>query len=266
MKEPDENECAHEQVSFYPATYTGRYYGVGAFIMPVIVMVAVLGELLGGLSYPMLFGILVLCWISGVIVLGIISRVRNRALQPREASTRLRCYGDYRDWPIVESISNEFFEPLIVHTTSAFRGSVPRLKRRLLMLAVVATVLLLIYLTSQTTLVVAGLIVLSLVARVLFKHLFPLYYRVVPGRLDILRYKPLSDAVADRQSIALGDAEIECRFNRYVLTVAQREDDAEPFRISLVLIPDARNFARTIFQAAMCREPSPVLPGDDLLG
>lgn len=105
---------------------------------------------------------------------------------------------------------------------------------------------------------VAGIIVVWLMAR-----LHPTYYRIVPGRLDIMWFAPLANRGGVRTRLDLRKAKITANFARRVI-----ELDAGGVIevIPLFGISEPYRFVEAVFQAAISTFPAPPLPDDALLG
>ena len=98
----------------------------------------------------------------------------------------------------------------------------------------------------------------------LLQRFSPTYYRIVPGRLDILRGSFLRSRFWVHQRFDLKSTRITVRFNgRYVHLVAP---DSKPVRLTLSNVDDPYRFVEFLFRAAVCTHPAPPVPDDALLG
>lgn len=97
-------------------------------------------------------------------------------------------------------------------------------------------------------------------------RLRPTYYRVVPGRLDILRYSALRAKVVFEQQIDLSLAWILVDFFNGPprLTISHRDGGA--IEIQLRDVQKPHQFAETVVWAAISTADSPQLPEGELIG
>ncbi len=92
--------------------------------------------------------------------------------------------------------------------------------------------------------------------------MWPTYFRIVPGRIDALRYSFLSDRPVSVTKTVLRDARIIYDHSKYTLHL--HTGDWEDYWI--MLVPRRRQFIRALFLAAASTHQPPPLPDDDLLG
>ena len=95
-------------------------------------------------------------------------------------------------------------------------------------------------------------------------RLSPTYYRVAPGRLDILRYRFLSTKPCELEKIPLRHAEVTARFDKSRVVI--RQPDETETQLDLEGILDHDRFVRALLCAATCDRPTPPLPDDALYG
>ena len=116
---------------------------------------------------------------------------------------------------------------------------------------------------ATTGLCVAFICVMYAMLRLWF-YIFPTYYRVVPGRLDVLKGSPFARTPWLHDRYDLRVARVIARFDQntlYVYSPGQRS-----LEISLGTISEPEEFVKTVFQAAVCTHTAPPLPDDALLG
>lgn len=96
--------------------------------------------------------------------------------------------------------------------------------------------------------------------------LFPRYYRVVPGRLDILDYTPFRRKPHSIEKINLRGATVDVRYD--IGKIEIETDSCPPMKkdISLTDCKERHRFAEAIMLAAMSSAAAPPLPDDELLG
>ena len=105
------------------------------------------------------------------------------------------------------------------------------------------------------------------VASVLFwipARLRPLYYRIVPGRMDAMRYSLFQKKAQLLGRIDLSMARIRVEFARQTIEIQSPKDGR--FKMRLFNVSEPHEFVRGLFQAALCKHPAPPLPDDQLLG
>lgn len=117
---------------------------------------------------------------------------------------------------------------------------------------------------------------------------WPVYVRVVPGRMDIFRFGFLGSGTPRVRSIDLTERPMCLDFGTYSLVVEPARPPGEPMPalvmskrwpynkvmpeghevelITLLLVPSRAHLSRRIIQAARSTEPAPELPMDRLLG
>lgn len=91
----------------------------------------------------------------------------------------------------------------------------------------------------------------------------PIYFRVVPGRLDVLRYSALRTQPLRVDHYNLSTASVLIDLRRWLLFVDRDDQSAE---FSFMLVPGRRRFAHTILRAAISTHQPAPLPDGELLG
>lgn len=111
---------------------------------------------------------------------------------------------------------------------------------------------------------VVTVVAMSIVATLwLLSQLRPTYYRVVPGRLDILVGSPFSGKVRLAGRWNLRDALVKIRFDQQELFVRSW---AAKRTLCVGSISEPHAFVRAVFEAAISSHPTASLPDDALLG
>ncbi len=161
------------------------------------------------------------------------------------------------------------FEPRVYRSLSGAAG-IGRVRRAALTVTFVAMVGALVFTARVTVGPVGGwhtyLVIASLCpsAAVLTSLSWPTYFRVVPGRLDVIAYgflgigRPRVMRLDLRSSRLLVDA----NHDRVLIDTPGRALLA----VMTAGIPDRLDFARSVLEAARCRQPPPALPDDELVG
>ena len=209
------------------------------------------------------------------------SRVRVDARNPSDGgdrtTARLVCWGEPVELRRVAELPTELTGPSAFRDTGA--GSLLRMSSRskhglVQIVGVLALAGLVFYCVSDNP-------VLVFCIMVFFKWGWDRalalwegrYYRVVPGRLEILRFGLVSAKVKERRSISLGDGNIVCRYDKQRLEIspspvaqgAQHPPESVAV-IHLEGLDEPHAFVEAVFQGAICTRAAPELPVDELLG
>ena len=108
--------------------------------------------------------------------------------------------------------------------------------------------------------------------------MFPRYYRVVPGRLDFIRYGFFSSKPSRVEACSLTGARVTCRFHEQSLTIrgpgleelgATGSDfvqEGSPLSVDLTRVLEPHKLAYAVFLAALYARPCPLVPTDALVG
>ena len=95
--------------------------------------------------------------------------------------------------------------------------------------------------------------------------LWPTYLRIVPGRIDILRYR-LWSRKPTVETIDLREAHVLVNLHRSIIYI-QTSDHTRFWRaIGLGAVRHGKEVAHAILQAAISTAPTPPLPDDELIG
>lgn len=187
-------------------------------------------------------------------------------LKPARLGSRLIAFGSLDDLSHLTEISNQPFEPIIIERNSVvssmwwYFGVSMALG---LILNIAAN-----WLRGPlfaTPGIIGGLGFGA--AAVLFwvpARMIPVYYRIVPGRMDIMRFSLLRKKAKLLGQIDLSLARIRVEFARQTIEILSRRDGQ--LKLRLFSVAEPHEFVRGLFQAALCRHPAPPLPDDKLLG
>ncbi len=182
--------------------------------------------------------------------------------QVHKCTRRLHCRGHPQDLAGLRNLPVSSFEPIIVtrlHALSAraFTGSL--LCAILVLMPICAW-----YKTPVWAPAVIAALLWWLPA--MMQCAYPVYYRIVPGRMDVLRFHALSSRARHVRSVQLDTADVVCRYDNYILEIRQGGGDDAVERVDLFGLNDPHQFVKGVFQGAICEEPAPRLPRDRLLG
>jgi len=184
------------------------------------------------------------------------------------ADARLVCIGDPRTWSDLTNFENEAFEPIIVRggfgvwpATGRFATSIATLAGFFVFIALFITTV------KRAPSMAGGLIIVSIsisvaAAQATRAFLWPIYLRLVPGRLDVMHFSAFGRKVRKLERVPLREAKILVNLiDRYAIIDADKRHE-----LSLLLMPEYKAFAHTLFLAAISTYTPPPLPDDDLLG
>jgi hypothetical protein len=98
----------------------------------------------------------------------------------------------------------------------------------------------------------------------LIQRLRPTYYRIVPGRMDVLRFSLLTNRARIAERYDLRTSRITARFDRGQI---EFDADGEQTRtLKLFGLSRPYSFVAALFQGAISTHTAPPLPDDSLLG
>jgi len=181
----------------------------------------------------------------------------------RKTDGRLVCHGDPAELLSIYELQNAAFEPIIVSTTHlGRRGAV-------LLCAPVLGIYIILRLSGVHLSVLAAGVLGALAAMfaLAVDRIYSTYYRISPGRLELLKGRRGSAKVKRTKEIPLRGAKIICRYDERRLRIwPAGAESSDPQVISLGAITDAQTFVSTVFRAALVPTPAPPLPDDELLG
>ncbi|MBK8268074.1 MAG: hypothetical protein IPK83_07095 [Planctomycetes bacterium] len=181
----------------------------------------------------------------------------------REApvGARMIAIGNRDDIGPIGELVNRPFEPIIVLRTFSV------LHFNLVLFTVIAINFAAAFLDSVPPILKGGGILafaLGFGAGQLAALLRPMYFRVVPGRLDILKFDGVRKKPLSIQRINLRNAIIHANFG--FRTVEISNPLVEKKKLVLIHVSEPHRFVQGLFQAAICTTPAPPLPDDELLG
>jgi hypothetical protein len=170
--------------------------------------------------------------------------------------SRLQCVGAPSDLPHLGDLQSIMFEPRVYRASSA----------SLLIMQAAASVGLALLICGSGLLDGKygwGTVVAILGAAVFFTiHLRPLYFRISPGRLEVLRYGFIQREPMEVDEYDLRYAYIVADLHRRRLTVSHSERKGKSY--SILLMRERREFLHTLFMAALSKQQAPSLPVDTL--
>lgn len=176
-------------------------------------------------------------------------------------SARMVAIGHRNDIGPVSELINEPFEPIIVHRS---------MSRALSIATMVLMLLCVVFITELTSknpvagafgwvTVMIGMLVGQSVS--LFR---PVYFRMVPGRLDIMRYDGWRRKPITIERVDLRNSRIHVNVGLGTVEISNPNISKKKYHLSTISEP--LRFIQGLFQAAICTTSAPSLPDDELLG
>ncbi|MGH7130920.1 MAG: hypothetical protein ACREJO_03125 [Phycisphaerales bacterium] len=214
-----------------------------------------------------------LIWVLYRLVRRVVRKVATTPRFPAVAdpAARLRCIGAADEIVKFQALGEPrdiAFEPVVAFASLAVKMSTGA--KTVLILITVAVCALMFVLREFGNLplprfgyfnVVTAIVIGSCAA----VFLWPTYLRIVPGRIDILRYR-LWNRKPTVETIDLRGANVLVNLHRSIVYI-QTSDHARFWRtIGLGAVRNGREVAHAILQAAMSTVPTPPLPDDELIG
>ncbi len=157
-------------------------------------------------------------------------------------------------------LTNQQFEPVIVHVRF------PRNPDRTFILVFISFVVLAVGLSPPKYWVSAIWIGMgcTLIGMVIWTRILPRYYRVVPGRIDVMMASLFGRSLRVEQRIDLRTAKLRLRGQRQILEIESTDGRKDSIPFNGTSEPLA--FVTAVFRGALCTSAAPPLPDDALLG
>jgi hypothetical protein len=181
-----------------------------------------------------------------------------------KANARLRVSGNALELNRLVDIRDVPFEPVVFERVYA-ATSMPIVFALGMLVGTVLMILWIVYLPIRMNGGVLGglwqcigLVVVWLVAR-----MRPTYYRVVPGRLEIMRFNALTNRSQMLKQWDLRSVRLFVAFDRQLVELTDGTGSAT---IRLWGISEPYKFVEALLQGAISTYPAPPLPDDQLLG
>ncbi len=182
--------------------------------------------------------------------------VRDGVPRLPPADARLQCVAAPGDLPPLANSCGVMFEPRVYRASYTSRVAVSGLALTWVAVAVL----------NVTTRVGDydwnTLLGLGAAAIGLFAFARPVYFRISPGRLEVLRYGFIQREPMEVDEYDLRYAYIVADLHRRRLTVSHSERKGKSY--SILLMRERREFLYTLFMAALSKQQAPSLPVDTL--
>ncbi len=172
--------------------------------------------------------------------------------------TDLSVYGDFFDASFEPAVyRSAFITEILPRSANVFRGIIG-----LFWVSFFLSVMFFTNLNIEFWLYAVMGLFMSLVDGIIV-FLWPLYFRIVPGRLDVMYFQPFTKKVFRIERIPLHNVKIVADIRRAYLSIS---DGDKQHRFSLRMMPQKKQFLYFTFLAAMSSYDPPKLSDDDLIG
>ena len=254
----------------------GLMVGVASWIAMAVIGIAVVVVQRGGDAFGvpvwLRVGIILIVasvsWVWWIAALGLrtgkFDRLENAV--PGD-SCRLNCIGLPEEMSACGELADVPFEPRLFHASLAGKFTVKMYIvfwiLAALGIALVHYVLSVLGWPQFRDLSFMRIMVGLLIAYLSTAWLWPTYFRLVPGRLDVMRFSNLRGRPVSIERFDLRQAELLVDMRRWVVFI---DDEVRQIELPIALMRDRRRFAHALLLAALStHEPAP-LPDDALLG
>jgi hypothetical protein len=196
-----------------------------------------------------------------------VRKILELEMKPVAWDPRLKAYGEEKELRPLAELPDVPFEPMIAQDIRpGGRGGAVIVN---LWYGLSVVLILLLKRLATNSWATSGLwafifVVMIVMLPRLWCYIFPTYYRVVPGRLDVLRGSPFARTPWVRERYDLRTAQVTARFD--IHTAYLYWPGKRSLEINWGTISEPEEFVKTVFQAAVCTHAAPPLPDDALLG
>ncbi len=186
-----------------------------------------------------------------------------RELPPPVAFARLSAFGRADELAELADLEDVPFEPVIIERRYPnWSGG------RFLLLGMAVVFVGIMFVEGFTDLsargIAAGAYAFGIMLARLIQCLRPTYYRIVPGRLDLLRFSQLTNKARILRRWNLLETKVAVWFDSQ--TVELQPHGAPATTIRLFGLSEPRRFVLALLQGAISTHRPPPLPDDQLLG
>lgn len=260
------NALSDEGVSSKHVTFVGSAHAPvvvrrGAAIVIIGHAVALAVYFLGYGDYVAVTGALVITFAIAIPISIARERKKLDGFRPSGGNPVLICAGNLEDLKAVADLNDSFRQPYIAQDFNSFQTPVR------------ATLTIVIGLLCVSCIAFrwpdpASALLISAIAVSAHEFaswfVFPVYYRVVPGQIDILKFRVFRENKTARETISLQDSTVRVSFRTRVLEIGRSVQDADTRRLRVGGVLRLPQLARAVFSARMCEESAPLLPANEL--
>lgn len=239
-------------------------YVAVAMFFAVFVMNVGLGTI-GGMGFAILAGLLLIgaiVWKLWRIRQSGRSLPKQRKDLTKVPGARIVVIGKPQELALLQDLEDVPFEPIIISKimNMAIYGC--------LGITLIIVTFVLIF-TSPASRRVFGISVLAfpigLLVSFLWRQAFPTYFRIVPGRLDLIQFNAFTNRRIRFEGWDLRTSDITLDFKKQLLTIVAAKTGKKK-EIQLVEAAEPYRLATAVMQAAICSYEAAPLPDDQLLG
>lgn len=255
--------CTHPQVSLIARPYAAFKYTPWNLIG--------IAPLLAALFLYFVSGIDVVAYSAGCLIFSPIATLVSRRL----AKSRLRgfsnyvgspdlvCFGNIEDFLVVADLPIASHEPYITQDIASYLT-----RTNVFVICILELILAWLFnaYPGSPGAYFLAMVIAVVVVFFISWYLYPVYYRVSPKKIEVLRSRPFSEHVQVVECIKLTDTRIECHFDKRRFVLYPLGDPKEKKIISFARLFDGRGFARKVFACAVADHSMPDLPEQNLLG
>jgi len=211
---------------------------------------------------------------SGGVLIGLSSIVwyfvrRRRAkieaekYMDRKGDPLLVCRGNAWELRPLERLNVQFFEPVVVSSQPPWLAATEVAAVIPLGLGIYAFLLIR---GMGIGFAAAGAMFPILLIQVALRLTFLWYYRISPGRMEVLRTGFFRKNLRLKSSVALNGAGVGCYYDRMRLVIRECGEAGRTVNISLHDVSTPNLLVEAVFRGVVCGVPAPRLPHDKLVG
>lgn len=200
------------------------------------------------------------------------NRIRNGEIsESKITGTRLACFGEAQELLPLKEIRARFFEPVIVrgsHRAIIKTTNLSRLWHGFVSILYVGS-----YWVAWKFLPVPFaaklliFIVFGMLAVLMYDIVSRAYYRISPGKIEILKCNLFFGNLSCLKELDLGEASIICNFSlQRLIIIEPNEENCRSCQINLSRLDQPHRFVEAVFAAALTPDPNIAIPSDQLLG
>jgi hypothetical protein len=244
------------------APHSGWVIGWKQHVIPVAILCAILADLVAGVPAAYTAPALTIaCVVARRLCKARAAHVGLR-YSPTHTDSLFSCYGNVDELDAIGHYPDVAFEPYIVSYPEPF-GTPGKAALLILLFGTASTF---VYATLRNrSLAILSMLIVVCGYRIVSRVLFCQYYRILPGKLDVLSARPGTVKIRIIRSIALDDAKIVCRFDKGIVEIDHKGPGGRE-RIDLRAISNPWDFVEMLYRGAVARPVEYGVPCDELTG
>ncbi len=250
--------------STLPSKALSAFYTL-TVVMGFAICYEVISPFFAGNMTRIMIGLLFVGGVTAVIYRAVVIRRRRRPVigrlpEPFDGA-RLNAFGRPEELAPLAELRDTCFEPVIMERELAGWSIVS-----VVLLGSAVALLLRLFLDLLTPGLIGNvsflLYPIGMFIVWLIQRLRPTYYRIVPGRMDIMRFSVLTNRATIVDRWDLRNSHITVRFDRQLVGLGM----SETRHVRLAGLTEPHRFVAAVFQGAISTHETPPLPDDALLG